>query len=62
MNRDKLDTFFIGFILMVIGGLFLMDNFGWLDFNLWSLLAKFWPLILVYIGLKNIIVYFAEKK
>ncbi len=62
MNKDKLDTFFIGFVLMAIGALFLLDNFGHLDFSLWSFVAKFWPLILVYIGLKNIILYFAEKK
>jgi len=46
-------------IILVLGMLFLLKNFG-LEINIWHLLGKYWPLILVYIGVKNI--YFYLKK
>lgn len=62
MTKVKIDTFFAGLLLLAIGILFLMGNYGWIDFNLWRFFVKFWPLILIYIGLKNIIFHFAERK
>jgi lia operon protein LiaF len=62
MIRAKIDTFFTGLLLLGIGILFLMDNFDWIDFNLWRFFVKFWPLILIYIGLKNIILHFVDRK
>jgi hypothetical protein len=34
-------------VLVVIGALLLLDNFGWLPFSIWSL---FWPLLLIAAG------------
>ena len=62
MIRAKIDTFFTGLLLLGIGILFLMDNFDWIDFDLWRFIVKFWPLILIYIGLKNIILHFVDSK
>lgn len=41
----------IGFVLVGIGLLFLLNNFGILGSQVWPLLVKFWPLILVCTGL-----------
>jgi lia operon protein LiaF len=59
MAKAKKESLFWGFIILVLGMLFLLKNFG-LEINVWHLLGKYWPLILIYIGLKNI--YFYTKK
>jgi hypothetical protein len=53
-NRDPLAW---GIILVVIGAIFLFNN---LDFGIWDLAARLWPLILIlwgawklYFGLKE---------
>lgn len=60
MANNKKESLFWGLIILVLGMLFLLKNFG-LEINVWHLLGKYWPLILVYIGLKNIYLY-AKKK
>ncbi len=52
---------FWGVILLVIGALFMLDNFG-IDIDVWETLGKFWPMILIFIGLKNIWVYYRNKQ
>ena len=59
MANTKRESLFWGMIILVLGMLFLLKNFG-LEINIWHLLGKYWPLILVYIGVKNI--YFYLKK
>jgi len=59
MAKAKKESLFWGFIILVLGVLFLMRNFG-LEINVWRLIGRYWPLILIYIGLKNI--YFYTKK
>ncbi|MEI6613894.1 MAG: DUF5668 domain-containing protein [Chrysiogenales bacterium] len=59
MAKAKKESLFWGFIILVLGVLFLMKNFG-LEINVWHLIGKYWPLILIYIGLKNI--YLFTKK
>jgi lia operon protein LiaF len=56
MARAKKESLFWGFIILLLGMLFLLKNFG-LEINVWHLLGKYWPLILIYIGLKNIYLY-----
>jgi lia operon protein LiaF len=56
MAKAKKESLFWGFIILVLGVLFLMKNFG-LEINVWYLIGKYWPLILVYIGVKNIYLY-----
>lgn len=59
MANNKKESLFWGLIILILGMLFLLKNFG-LEINVWHLLGKYWPLILIYIGLKNI--YFYAKK
>jgi hypothetical protein len=53
MANTKKESLFWGLIILVLGMLFLLKNFG-LEINVWHLLGKYWPLILIYIGVKNI--------
>ncbi|MCX6557916.1 MAG: DUF5668 domain-containing protein [Candidatus Aminicenantes bacterium] len=59
MAKAKKESLFWGFIILLLGVLFLLKNYG-LEINVWHLIGKYWPLILIYIGLKNI--YFYAKK
>src|SRR5471030_245062 len=47
-------------ILIVIGGLFLLRNFGY-SIPLFHNFVKFWPLLLVLIGLVRLAEYFAAR-
>jgi len=60
MANTKKESLFWGTIILVLGTLFLLKNFG-LAINVWHLLGKYWPLILVYIGLNNIYAYLKKK-
>jgi len=61
MANTKKESLFWGLIILVLGMLFLLKNFG-LEINVWHLLGKYWPLILVYIGVKNIYLYVNKNK
>jgi lia operon protein LiaF len=61
MSNTKKESLFWGLIILVLGMLFLLKNFG-LEINIWHLLGKYWPLILVYIGVKNIYLYVNKNK
>jgi len=61
MANTKKESLFWGLIILVLGMLFLLKNFG-LEINVWHLLGKYWPLILIYIGLKNIFLYMKKVK
>jgi len=61
MANTKKESLFWGLIILVLGLLFLLKNFG-LEINVWHLLGKYWPLILVYIGVKNIYLYINKNK
>jgi lia operon protein LiaF len=60
MANTKRESLFWGLIILVLGMLFLLKNFG-LEINVWHLLGKYWPLILIYIGVKNIFLYINKK-
>lgn len=61
MANTKKESLFWGLIILVLGMLFLLKNFG-LEINVWHLLGKYWPLILIYIGVKNIYLYMNKGK
>ena len=61
MANTKRESLFCGLIILVLGMLFLLKNFG-LEINVWDLLGKYWPLILIYIGAKNIFLYVKKTK
>ncbi len=60
MASNKKESLAWGLIILALGMLFLLKNFG-LEVNVWRLLGKYWPMILIFIGLKNIYL-FAKKK
>jgi len=61
MTNTKKESLFWGLIILVLGMLFLMKNFG-LEIDVWHLVGKYWPLILIYIGLKNIYLFIRKNK
>ena len=46
-----------GLILIVLGAIFLAENLN-ASFSAWQLVVRYWPLILIIIGLKNLYLYF----
>ena len=62
MAKQKMESLFWGLIIILIGVLFLVNNMGWGDIDIWELVGKFWPVILIYIGVKNIILYSMRNK
>lgn len=62
MSKQKSESLFWGFLILLIGLLFLIKNLGWGDIDVWGFIAKFWPVILIYIGVKNIIVYVMKRR
>jgi len=61
MTNTKKESLFWGLIILVLGMLFLLKNFG-LEINVWHLVGKYWPLILIYIGVKNIYLFIKKNK
>jgi len=62
MAKQRGDALFWGFVILLLGILFLVNNMGWADVDIWELIGRFWPLILIYIGVKNIITYVMRDK
>lgn len=46
-----------GLILIVLGVIFLAESF-YTPFSAWRLIARYWPLILILWGLRNLFLYF----
>ena len=46
-----------GLILIVLGLIFLAENL-YAPFSAWRLIARYWPVILIIIGLRKLILYF----
>jgi small neutral amino acid transporter SnatA (MarC family) len=61
MAKKKGDSAFIGLLLVFFGGLFLMRNFG-LHINVWHLMGKYWPVIIILIGVKLLIPKHSKNK
>lgn len=51
----KTDNFFWGLFFILIGGLILAVNFGYVDNSAWRSLLNLWPLFLVIIGLRIVL-------
>ncbi|MEN8152509.1 MAG: DUF5668 domain-containing protein [Acidobacteriota bacterium] len=62
MSKKNSETIFWGIIIILIGIIFLAKNLGWTDLHIWDIVGKYWPLILIYIGAKNIISFISNKK
>ncbi|MFU8774071.1 MAG: LiaF transmembrane domain-containing protein, partial [Anaerolineales bacterium] len=46
---------FIPIILIVIGVVLLLYNFGWISGDVWDIIFRLWPVILIAIGLDSVI-------
>ncbi len=61
-NRGNDKTVF-GLILVVLGIIFLLNNLDITDIEIWDdVIFTYWPLILIYIGVKNLVLYYRSKK
>ena len=47
-----------GLILIALGIIFLAENF-YASFSAWQMIARYWPVILIIIGLRRLYCYFA---
>ncbi|HTY61086.1 MAG TPA: DUF5668 domain-containing protein [Acidobacteriota bacterium] len=46
-----------GLILIALGAIFLAENF-YAPFSAWHLIVRYWPVILIIIGVKRLFCYF----
>ncbi|MDI6850695.1 MAG: DUF4097 family beta strand repeat-containing protein [bacterium] len=53
--KKRSGQLWIGVTLLILGILFLLRNFGLVTGSVWGIIGKFWPLILVFIGLEMIV-------
>ncbi len=58
MNRRSSNRFFIGFMLIGLGLLFLMQQLGYVTWDIGELFRKFWPVFMIYVGLHGL---FAQR-
>lgn len=49
--RENKKPVFTGLVLILIGLLFFLNNLGYISGDIW----KFWPLILILLGIKKLI-------
>ncbi|MGQ9617435.1 MAG: LiaI-LiaF-like domain-containing protein [Candidatus Aminicenantia bacterium] len=54
MAKRAWDSLIFGLILLCLGILFLIHNFGY-RINVWDIIGKYWPVLLVILGLKYVI-------
>lgn len=60
-SRSQRGPLLAGIILIVIGLIFLLENwYGHISF--WRLFARYWPVILILIGLKKLYGYFTFQE
>lgn len=54
------DSLIFGLILLIVGILFLLSNFGY-RINVWNVIEKYWPVLLILLGLKYLIAGIRKK-
>lgn len=62
MSRNSSDSIFWGIVIIIIGFIFLAKNMEWIHINAWEVIGTYWPLVLIYIGSKNIILFFKKNR
>ncbi len=45
----------IGVVLVLIGATYFVSGLGWFDFNVWQLVSRYWPVLLILSGLYLIV-------
>jgi hypothetical protein len=53
--KKRSGQIWLGILFLIFGVLFLLKNFGFITESVWSIVGRFWPLILVLIGLEMIV-------
>lgn len=53
-NTGSHNGYFNAIIFLTLGIILLLNNFGVIDWNIWNLLWRFWPVILIIWGLKEV--------
>ncbi|MFN7251802.1 MAG: cell wall-active antibiotics response protein LiaF [Anaerobacillus sp.] len=54
----------IGLLILTLGLLFLLSNLGVVELNIGTFISTFWPLIIIYLGLRQVfrgVIYFGRK-
>ena len=51
----------VGLILISLGIIFLLENL-YAPFSAWHLIARYWPVILIIIGLNKVCTFFFQRK
>jgi len=54
MVKRSWDSLIFGLILLILGILFLLSNFGY-RIDVWDVIKKYWPVLLILLGLKYLI-------
>ncbi len=62
MSKKKSETILWGVLIIFLGIIFLSKNLGLTDIDIWDIATTYWPLILIYIGGRNIVLYIKQKK
>jgi hypothetical protein len=59
--RSRSGALTAGLILITLGAIFMIENF-YEPFSAWRLIYRYWPVILIIIGVKRICGYFSWKE
>jgi uncharacterized integral membrane protein len=59
--RTRSGALTAGLILIVLGIIFLVENYH-ASFSAWRLIARYWPVILIIIGLRRVFLYFTWEE
>lgn len=59
--RSRSGALTAGLILIILGAIFMMENF-YEPFSAWRLIARYWPVILILIGVRRICGYFSWQE
>jgi hypothetical protein len=54
-KRRRRSSIVLPSVLILLGILLLLQNLGFVDWNVWMAIARFWPLILIALGLELIL-------
>ncbi|MHA0856651.1 cell wall-active antibiotics response protein LiaF [Paenibacillus sp. CMAA1364] len=54
MRKGWFDQFFGGFVLIAIGILFILQQMDIIDISIGSIVSTYWPLLLIYAGIKHL--------
>ncbi len=56
MNRDYRNKIIMGLFLICTGLLFLLSTTGIINLRIWLVIAKFWPVLIIFMGLNLLLV------